>query len=160
MKNSSKVKWFTGEGELIELESMMTEINEYVQSGGKVFIGTDSQLKSDHCVFVNAICLHKNTGKRYAKYYFSRSRLESDDYQVLRVRIMKEVQESIQIALDLMERYPSMDLEVHVDIGRTQKSATRKFADSISGWLKGVGIPCKMKPYSWASSSVADWHTK
>ena len=139
---------------------MMSEISEYVSSGGKVFVGTDSQLKSDCCVFVNAICLHKNTGKKYAKYYFNRSRLENSDYKILRVRIMKEVQESIQIALDLMEMNPEMDLEVHVDIGRTQKSATRKFADSISGWLKGVGIPCKMKPYSWASSSVADWHTK
>ena len=160
MKNSNKTSWFTAAGEPILLDDMMSEINEYILSGGKVFVGTDSQLKSDYCVFVNAICLHKNTGKKYAKYYFNRSRLDSNDYKVLRVRIMKEVQESIQVAMDLLERYPSMDLEVHVDIGRTQKSATRKFADTISGWLKGVGIPCKMKPYSWASSAIADWHTK
>ena len=160
MKEANKDRWFSGEGLPVTFEEMMLEIDEYVSSGGKVFVGTDSQLKSDCCVFVNAICLHKNTGKKYAKYYFSRARLENSDYKVLRVRIMKEVQDSIQIALDLMERHPNMDLEVHVDIGRTQKSATRKFADAISGWLKGVGIPCKMKPDSWASSSVADWHTK
>ncbi|MDB4337407.1 ribonuclease H-like YkuK family protein [bacterium] len=160
MKNSKKIDWFSGEGNPINLSDMLSEIDEYVNCGGKVFIGTDSQLKSDQCVFVTAICLHRNTGKKYAKYYFNRSRLDSSDYKVLRVRIMREVQESLQIALDMLERYPEADIEVHVDVGRTQRSETRKFADSISGWLKCAGIPCKMKPYSWASSSVADWHTK
>ena len=152
--------WFSGEGVSISLERMMAEIDEYVKDGGKIFIGTDSQLKSDGCVFVTAICLHSNKGKKYAKYFFSRSRLNKTDYQVLRVRIMHEVQESLRIAFDLMQKYPDAEMEVHVDVGRTQRSATRKFVDSISGWLKGVGLECKMKPYSWASSAIADCHTK
>jgi hypothetical protein len=73
---------------------------------------------------------------------------------------MQEVQHSVDIAMNLMEKYPEAEIEVHVDVGRTQRSETRKYADSIYGWLKGMGVECKMKPYSWASSSVADWHTK
>ena len=128
--------WFSGEGTPISLKDMTNQIDEYVSGGGKLFVGTDSQLKSDGCVFVTAVCLHSNVGKKY------------------------EVQESLKISLSLLEKYPEADVEVHVDVGRTNRSATRKFADSISGWLTGVGLECKMKPYSWASSSVADWHTK
>ena len=152
--------WFSGEGIPISLKDMTHQIDEYVNGGGKLFVGTDSQLKSDGCIFVSAVCLHSNVGKKYAKYFFCKSRLNSTDYKVLRVRIMHEVQESLKISLDLLEKYPDADVEVHVDVGRTHRSATRKFADSISGWLTGVGLECKMKPYSWASSSVADWHTK
>ena len=152
--------WFSGSGNPVRFEEMMREIGEYANSGGKVFVGTDSQLKSDGCVFVTAICLHSNHGKKYSKYFFRRQRMEKVDFKILRVRIMREVQESLSICLNLMESYPDVEIEVHVDVGRTSRSATRKFADSISGWLKGVGLECKMKPYSWASSAVADWHTK
>ena len=53
--------WFSGEGVSISLERMMGEIDEYVKDGGKIFIGTDSQLKSDGCVFVAAPrCISKS----------------------------------------------------------------------------------------------------
>ena len=78
----------------------------------------------------------------------------------LRSRIMKEVQNSLDISMNLMEKYPSAEIEVHVDIGTTKRSATRHFVDSISGWIKGVGFNCKVKPYSWAACSIADSHTK
>ena len=52
MKEASKDRWFSGEGLPVTFEEMMLEIDEYVSSGGKVFVGTDSQLKSDCCVFV------------------------------------------------------------------------------------------------------------
>ena len=73
---------------------------------------------------------------------------------------MHEVQKSVDISIILLEEYPDADIEIHVDIGLTKRSVTRKFVDVINGWLKGFGIDCKMKPYSWASSAVADWHTK
>ena len=73
---------------------------------------------------------------------------------------MQEVQRSIDLALGLMEKYPSAEIEVHVDVGLTKRSATRKYVDTINGWLRGMGIGCKMKPDSWASSAIADHHTK
>jgi hypothetical protein len=155
-----KDRWFTGSGDPIEFSRLMDQIDGYIAEGGKVFVGTDSQIKSDACIFVTAICLHGKLDKSYAAYFFNRSILKRKPYQVLRVRIMQEVQHSVDIAMNLMEKYPEAEIEVHVDVGRTQRSETRKYADSIYGWLKGMGVECKMKPYSWASSSVADWHTK
>jgi len=31
---------------------------------------------------------------------------------------------------------------------------------SVSGWVTGMGYDLKVKPDSWASSSIADNHTK
>ena len=155
-----KDKWFTGSGDPIPFLDLMSQIDDYVCGGGKVFIGTDSQIKSSHCTFVTAICLHGQVDKFYATYFFNRQKLERDTYKVLRVRIMKEVQYSIDISLGLMEKYPLADIEVHVDIGKTQRSATRHFVDAINGWVKGVGFKCKIKPESWAACSIADSHTK
>lgn len=155
-----KDNWFTGSGDPISFSDLMDRIDGYILEGGRVFIGTDSQIKSDQCIFVTAICLHGKLDKNYASYFFNRRRLKRKPYQVLKVRIMEEVQHSLEIAIDLMEKYPESEIEVHVDVGRTQRSATRHFADAISGWIKGVGLACKMKPDSWASSSVADSHTK
>ena len=153
-------QWFTGSGKPISLDDMFNEIDEYIKSGGKVFIGTDSQIKADLCIFATAICLHSRKGKKYGKYFFNKGAESGIPIKALRMRIMKEVQLSIDIAFIMLEKYPSADIEVHVDVGTTQRSATRKFVDSISGWLKGVGLECKVKPNSWASSSVADNHTK
>ncbi len=152
--------WFTGSGEPISFHELMLSIETYVKNGGKVFIGTDSQIKSDNCTFVTAICLYGKLDKHYATYFFNRQHLEKKGYKNLRSRIMKEVQNSIDISMDLMEKYPSAEIEVHVDVGTTNRSATRHFVDAINGWVKGIGFKCKVKPYSWASSSIADSHTK
>jgi|TARA_Y100000310_G_scaffold262013_1_gene271579 hypothetical protein len=160
MDNNITDKWFTGSGSPISAEAIFDEIDEYVKLGGKVFIGTDSQIKSGGCIFVTAICLHSRSGKKYGKYFFNKGIESGIPLKALRVRIMKEVQLSIDIAFVILEQHPQADIEVHVDIGTTQRSATRKFVDSISGWVKGAGLECKIKPNSWASSSVADNHTK
>jgi len=151
--------WYTGSGDEIAYKEMLIEINNYLQAGGKVFIGTDSQLKKDCCIFATAICLHGNERKG-GKYYFRKRRTHSKKNNVLHTRIMQEVKHSIDTAMNLLDKYPDADIEVHVDIGTTPRSATRTMVDSVRGWLSGVGFTCKVKPESWASSSVADGHTK
>ena len=161
MINQKEPVWHTGNGDQIGFEEILLEIKGYIKSGGKIFIGTDSQIKGDSIVFASAICLHGSfKDRKYATYFFSKSRLEREEYSALRYRIMQEVQRSIDLAISLIEKYPSADVEVHVDVGLTKKSATRKYVDTINGWLKGMGIGCKMKPDSWASSAIADHHIK
>jgi uncharacterized protein len=152
--------WHTGSGNQISISEIISEIEKYIADGGKIFIGTDSQLKSDECVFVTAICMHGNFTKKYASYFFKKTREKNSSDKILRERIMKEVKRSLDISMFLLEKHPDADIEVHVDIGRTQRSATRTLVDSITGWLSGTGVGCKIKPNSWASSAVADQHTK
>ena len=155
-----KTGWFTGSGQEIEFDDLLVDIHRYLQKGGRVFVGSDSQLSVDKCIFVSAICLHGAHGTMGGKYFFRKFKEHGSQYKILKLRIMKEVNYSIEIAADLIERYPQADIEVHIDIGSSEKSQTRKYVDEFTGWTKASGFSCKTKPHAWASASVADKHTK
>ena len=62
--------------------------------------------------------------------------------------------------LEIRDVIPESDIEIHVDIGRKKKNSTRFLVNQIRGWVTGLGFVCCIKPNSWASSDIADWHTK
>ena len=52
-------------------------------------------------------------------------------------------------------------IEVHVDGSPFEaKGATSKFSEMLKGYVAGAGYLCRLKPYAWASQSVADRHSK
>ena len=70
----SDIRWYTGGGIQIDFDEILKEIHEYVIRGGKVFIGTDSQIKSDLVIFASALCLYGEIeNKKYATYFFTKS---------------------------------------------------------------------------------------
>jgi hypothetical protein len=156
----NKKGWITGSGREIIFKDILIEIERYVSHGGKIFIGSDSQLCDNTCIFATAICLHGAKGSRGGKYFFKRFKDTGPQYSNLRLRIMSEVTHSLEVALDMMERFPDAEIEVHVDIGRGPKSKTSVYVDQIQGWATSTGLSCKVKPNAWASASVADKHTK
>lgn len=151
--------WRRASGALIEYEDILKWIDNYIKLGGSVFIGTDSQIQKNGCTFVTAICLHGARNKS-AYYFFRKFKEPFRDYNQLNARIMCEAQHSVDIATELYEIYPQANVEIHVDIGRSQRSATRNLVDAVKGWITGIGLKCKVKPNAWASSGVADAHTK
>ena len=66
-------------------------------------------------------------------------------------KIFEEVDCSIEIAKTCAERFPQAKIEVHVDVGKTNRSRTRIYVDMLRGWVTGMGYLFKVKPYSWAS---------
>ena len=153
--------WHDADGNSITLAEISQKISSYVNEGGKIYIGTDSMLSSTKCVFATAICIHDNA-KKIALYYVKRRNSNDRCYSELQDKIFEEVNMSILTSRSLIKYFPESrdQIEVHADVGRTAKSATRTFVDLIRGWVQGLGFACKVKPESWASSSVADWHTK
>lgn len=161
MRKIENKNWHTAGGTPVDFKDILAEIETYVRCGGKIFVGTDSQIKGDTVVFASTVCLHGNlSNRKYATYFFNKTYLDRSESQELQKRIMQEVQLSIDLTMLLIKKYPDAEVEIHVDVGTTNKSKTRKYVDMINGWLMGMGIGCKMKPDSWASSSVADHHTK
>ena len=152
-------RWHKASGETISLLEIITIIEDHTEDGGKVYVGCDSQLGINQCTFATAICLHGGE-KRTSTYFFLKDRTENKSMKDLRVRIDAEVSRALDATFIIMEAVPSARLEMHVDIGRTVRSKTRKYVDSILGWVRGSGVPCKIKPEAWASASVADRHTK
>ena len=156
MKNAH---WITGSGDSLAYSNMISQIEEHARDGGKVFVGTDSQLSNNKCIFVTAICLHGD-GPLKGRYYFTRSKELFSKNKELRVRITGEVQRSVDMGLTLLEKFPYADVEIHIDIGSTQRSKTRHLVDLMTSWTKNAGFKCMIKPDAWASASIADKHTK
>ena len=154
-----KSNWFNADGEKISFNDILIHAKKYVDAGKNIFIGSDSMLYTKNCVFVTSICLHDDKNKR-SNYFYRREKIQISNYNDLKTRIFKEVEDAIDVGFVLMESFSKTCIEIHIDIGKESRSKTNKFVDVITGWIKSLGFGVKLKPKSWAASSVADWHTK
>jgi len=151
--------WCDADGKHVKHTIIIDELRKYSLMGGKIYVGADSMYKSTVCVFACTIALH-NADQKIAKYYFQKIRDNSSKYKDLSTKINKEVDLAINTALEIRNKLPNSKIEIHVDIGKKNKNATRFLVNQIRGWINGLGFVCCIKPYSWASSDIADWHTK
>ena len=151
--------WCDADGKLIDQHALYDELSKYIDMGGKVYVGADSMLRSEKCHFACAIALH-DRNLNIAKYYFKKTKKNSKTFKNLQSKIMSEVSLAIEAAVDIREKFPNVNLEIHVDVGQGERNATKPMVGQIRGWLSGLGFCCKIKPHSWASSDIADWHTK
>ena len=78
----------------------------------------------------------------------------------LKNKINEEVSLSVQAAQKINEFSPNTPIELHVDIGKNKENKTRMMMSTVLGWVTGMGYDLKIKPDSWASSSIADNYTK
>ena len=58
---------------------------------------------------------------------------------------MSEVSLAIEAAVDIREKFPNVNLEIHVDVGQGERNATKPMVGQIRGWLSGLGFCCKIK---------------
>jgi uncharacterized protein len=153
------MEWCDADGRNVKHTTIIDELRGYASMGGKIYIGADSMYRNTKCVFACTIALH-DAKQQIAKYYFKKERDNSSKYEDLTVKINKEVDLAINTALEIRSEIPDSSIEIHVDIGKKKKNTTRFLVKQIRGWVTGLGFACCIKPNSWASSDIADWHTK
>jgi predicted RNase H-related nuclease YkuK (DUF458 family) len=73
---------------------------------------------------------------------------------------MAEADMSIMLGLELQEEFPEARIEIHLDVSQRKENLSNGVADQVAGYAKAAGFECKLKPESWASSCVADEHTR
>jgi hypothetical protein len=156
--------WFTGSGESIVFERIVELVKAHYAYGGAVYIGTDSHLKQDRCIFSTAVCLTGGPPKAKNLYFTTRSTQDTTIYASLSSlihRIAEEVQLSVATGLKLLEACPKIDIELHLDVSPEHlNEGTSRFANMLVGYARGSGFACKIKPDAFAASSVADKHSK
>ena len=154
-------KWVTGSGEIISFEEIVDIILEHRDNNGKISVGTDSFIKKQDCIFSLAICLYGADGQNGGRYFIKRTNIDKRRYPNLLQRILAEVQKSVELGLKLLELIPVLDIEIHLDVsGSDKNNGTSKFAEMLTGYAKGAGFECKIKPDAYAASSIADKHSK
>jgi len=161
MSTSLKKKkyWQDGSGNTYNDEKIKELIVEYSRKGGTVYVGADSMMTAETCSFASVIAFH-DRDQRVAKYFFKKIKEREQKYKDIQFKIFEEVNLALQTAQFVLTTCPAVKLEIHVDISTKQTNKTSRFYSMVKGWVAGMGFPLKVKPESWASSSIADLHTK
>ena len=152
--------WFTGSGESVNIQHILEKVKKHSLENGTVFIGCDSQVTKELCVHSTVICMHGADNQYGGYYFFKREKNNRNVYSTMLLRLLREVELSIQIGYKILEHNPDTDIEIHIDANSKKDQPTGKFSDMLMGYARGAGFKCKIKPEAWASNSIADKHSK
>ncbi|MDO7788090.1 ribonuclease H-like YkuK family protein [Desulforamulus aquiferis] len=146
----------------MNFEEMMEDILNYIKglpcSSYKIVVGTDSQVRRETC-FVTAVIVHRRgKGARFFYRKLSQRKIIS-----LRQKIFYETTMSLELGAritDYLARtgMEEFNVEIHIDVGH--QGETKDLIREVVGMVTGSGFQAKIKPDSFAASSVADRYTK
>jgi predicted RNase H-related nuclease YkuK (DUF458 family) len=153
-------RWFTGDHKETCLEHILIDVKQHTRDNGKIYVGSDSFVHKKNCVFCCVIVLHGADNQTGGRYYYRKFNNKRVDYPTMVQRLTEEVSKSIEIGMAIGEQVPNVKLELHLDINSDRRQTSAKMLDSMTGWVKAIGFDYKVKPYAWASSTIADIHTK
>lgn len=137
------------------------EIRQAIQDSpadSSVYIGADSKVFSSHgepmVAFVTVIILHYGSSKG-AKIF--KSHRTDRYYGQIRMRLMTEVTDAIAAATEIADSIEDRGFEIHLDINRDERYKSSEIIKEATGYVLGtLGFEPKLKPDSFAASSVAD----
>lgn len=154
------VRWTTGGGEDIDFDEIVLTIQNYIQKGSKIFIGTDSFVSKRKTCMATAICVHKS--RVVGKYFYTREHLSKKTYPNLKMRMLDEVNRTVALAWKLVEMgVDANNIELHLDVAPFDaKTKTSNLSENLKGYALGAGFDCKIKPEAFAASNIADKHSK
>lgn len=154
-------RWYSGSGIEVTFEFLVEKVLEKLKSGSKMFIGTDSFVNKDTITFASAICIYQPGVEGF--YFFTKSKSKKNKFSFLAARITEEVRRTLELAdyFYSNQSVPAASIEIHVDASPFEaKGDTSRFSEMLKGYVTGAGYECRLKPYAWASQSVADRHSK
>lgn len=150
----------------LELKEIPSKIVDYMQKMKQydiplqIVVGTDSQ-NFDQTKIVSVIAVTCEGHGGIFFYEINRIKRISD----VRLKLTEETTRSLAIMTELVEilekdEYEELrensTLAIHVDAGWSDKGKTKELIPMLVGWIKACGYDCKVKPDSFASSSIAD----
>ena len=87
---SNKPLWVCPGGNQLNSEDFAKEAKSLIARGSNVYVGTDSMIRGENCIFVTVIAFHCNEGK-IAKYYYKKFKITNKEYMNLKNKINEEV---------------------------------------------------------------------
>lgn len=151
----------SGHLSLIEVIDVLADyVLECPASEYKLIIGTDSQTNAQSTHFVTALVAHR-VGKGGRCFVCHRHhRPISSLHQKLMYETLLSLELTTQVQAELLKHdlLSKYELEIHVDAGT--KGPTRTLIRELVGMVMANGFKAKVKPDSFAASTVADRFTK
>lgn len=150
----------------ISLQGIPEEMFSYManrpDSEYEVIIGSDSSSATDPTFPVAIVVLRKGEGGRF---FLKRIRYSERRFYNVQERILEEVLLSCQLATWIRENFSAYVKEsstevkyelkyIHADVG--QNGVTKDMVKEVVGLIRGNGFEAKIKPDSFAASTIAD----
>ena len=147
-------KKFTGE----KLENISEYVNDYIQNNKntEIIIGTDSQNRG-RCTVYSTVIVLVNPG--HGGHCIFR-RWKTDKERVRQVRLLKEVEESINIANELTANGCPKPKYIDVDINPSPKFKSNEVYTTAKGWVESLGYEVRFKTLGAIATYAADWLVK
>ena len=149
-------KKFTGE-KLIDVSAYVKNyINEHKLNNVEIIIGTDSQNKASKTVYSTVIVLYTPGHGGHCLFRRWKTKRET----VKQVRLLKEVEESINIANELVAAGCPKPKYIDLDINPNPKFKSNEVYATAKGWVESMGYDVRFKTIAPLVTSVADWIVK
>lgn len=139
------------------LENFTDYIKNYIKDNEstniEIIIGTDSQNKGDKTKYSTVIVLY-NPGHGghciFRRWHTPRERVKN-------VRLLKEVEESINVANQIVEAGLPKPKYIDLDINPNPKFKSYEVYQTAKGWIESLGYDVRFKTIAPLVTTAADW---
>ena len=84
-------EWYTGSNEQISFEEILEIILEHSSQDGAVYVGSDSMIQKQKCIFCTAVCLLGETNQSN-RYFVQRTKIDVKEFKTLLQRTLSRYQ--------------------------------------------------------------------
>ena len=145
-------KRLTDYEEINLVDYLKSYINQVGKENIKLYIGCDSQNKSDWTNYATTIVIHIGATGCHVLYQKERVRPRIEDFWT---RLWKEVERSVEVALYLQENGIEVD-NIDLDLNADPNMRSNKLVAAARGYVESLGIKANIKPDLLPAICAAD----
>ena len=153
MLGTISFKKFNGE----KLENVSEYVKNYCEEHKElpieIMIGTDSQNKGSKTIYSTVIVLYNPGHGGHCIF----KRWKTPKEKVRQIRLLKEVEESINIANELVSNGCQKPKYIDIDINPNPKYKSNEVFQTAKGWIESMGYEVRYKTLAALVTSAADW---
>lgn len=141
-----------------ELDNTAQYIKDYIKENPNVeiIIGTDSQNRQNYTKYSTVIVLYNPGHGGHCIF----KRWKTPKERVKNVRLLKEVEESLNIANKLIEEGLPKPKYIDLDINPNPKFKSYEVYQTAKGWVESMGYEVRFKTLAPLVTTAADWIVK
>lgn len=155
MVGTISFKKFSGD-KVNYIDYVKNYIEEHKDINVEILIGTDSQNKGNNTIYSTVIVLY-NPGHG-GHCIFKRWKTKKE--KIKNVRLLKEVEESLNIANELVEHDIQKPKYIDLDINPNPKYKSNEVYQTAKGWVESMGYEVRFKTIAPLVTTAADWLVK